>query len=761
MGNPYYRIRNLTAYALAAVCLALPHVATASEEPLLPQVWRTFTTRNGLPDNRIRTVQFIDDAVWVGTRGGLARLEGDAFRSWTQADGLPHSDVTAIDVDPATEDIWIGTWGGGIARLTAGRFDVFSQINAGMAGNLVFDLLVHDGRIWAATNAGICSYNPIDNTWELFLERRMNQPQVAMTDLCANGDELWATAWHQGFWRFDPQRRVWTRVDALTATDAAMTEPAGVSATESALFVATQSDIARRLPGQEWQRQPIQLRTRDAFVHGVAGGAESTTWLATNAGLLALTDWDSRTWTVIRDAGDNVGSTVRVIRDGMPDESLTTGAMIPDNRVRCVAIREGDLWVGTVAGLAHGTHPVPLSKLEETGVTAGRTVERAVKATNAHAQQPAAYARHRSRAPAAIAIFGPRSKTVALPGSEPRKRVREGRADLLAVQLALEAVNAQGGYRSESPFDLVTTSVGYGRYGWGTPEDDFMAFASYANVMGIVGRVGPNDHIVGAVAFETELPFMNVVLDRGFQAPAIDNPWVFQCRGDEPRQHRQFLNHLIDVRGLKRIAIVRSAGAEPLRHLDWWRSHAIERGYRPVVDLTWPTDPANVDATLATLRDRKPDVILAWPDAAAAAAIVTALRDAGMDQVFVGGKPIVDTAFVQAAGDQPGEVLALYAAPRRADTPSLERFTERYGERNVIGGVRRKPDSRAYASRAATEHLLTAIDEAGADLDAVAKRLRTMSRSATGEAHFEKLHEPTTVIQAVLEDGRWAFRPVK
>ncbi len=142
------------------------------EAPLLHTSRKAFTTPDGLPNDSIRVLRAIGNEVWVGTDDGLAMFDGRAWKSWTVSDGLPARRIQCIDRDDSSGDIWIGTFGGGLVRFSAGRFDVFNQFNSGLSGDLVFALTVSDGYVWAATNGGISGFDPITDDWELVNTRR-------------------------------------------------------------------------------------------------------------------------------------------------------------------------------------------------------------------------------------------------------------------------------------------------------------------------------------------------------------------------------------------------------------------------------------------------------------------------------------------------------------------------------------------------------------------------------------------------------------
>jgi len=93
---------------------------------------RTYTTSDGLPANRLTTLQFArDGTLWLGG-GALIRAEprengaGWVFRSFAREAGLtdPHVQVLAED---RAGDLWIGTESGGALRLAARGFTAFDE----------------------------------------------------------------------------------------------------------------------------------------------------------------------------------------------------------------------------------------------------------------------------------------------------------------------------------------------------------------------------------------------------------------------------------------------------------------------------------------------------------------------------------------------------------------------------------------------------------------------------------------------------------
>jgi len=394
--------------------------------PRVYSTWQTFTAEDGLPDTSIRSIRVSGDDVWVGTDAGLALRRDDGWTGWTAADRLPEAPISAIDEDPRTGDLWLGTLGGGLVRFTAGRFDRFTQFNSGLAGDQVFAVAVAEGRTWAATNGGISSYEPTADSWELYVEPRANMPETAVTSFGRGPHALHAGTWCGPLLRFDAiddrwkpstptgdglvgdTREAWRRGDAAVA----------VGVAERSLWWVTRDGLFRRLDGGQWEALRIPpAGVGAAFVTGLSAKNEREAWVGTYSGLLALADWGTETWVAYRRTEGASHGSVTLTRAGEVIDSRVVESTLPDNRVRCLAFHGDDVWVGTPSGLARGTDPGDWRALEA--------------AERAPASRDSSDRCRRHGAPAdegmtqvPIGVLRALTKPITRPGADPRPRRR-------------------------------------------------------------------------------------------------------------------------------------------------------------------------------------------------------------------------------------------------------------------------------------------------------------------------------------------------
>ncbi len=149
------RLATAWGLLLAGAVLAAP--------PPGPPQFQVLRSSDGLPSNMAQVVrQDHDGFIWIGTRHGLARYDGAAFRHWRNDPRDPASlagnDVTALLVDRLGR-LWCGIEGGGVSLLQAdGRFRHFRHVE-GRSDSLGSDDVMAlaediDGAIWVGTYLG-------------------------------------------------------------------------------------------------------------------------------------------------------------------------------------------------------------------------------------------------------------------------------------------------------------------------------------------------------------------------------------------------------------------------------------------------------------------------------------------------------------------------------------------------------------------------------------------------------------------------------
>ena len=92
--------------------------------------------------------------VWVGGTRGLSHVEGGRVRTYTTKDGLGDDVVLSLHQD-RDGSLWVGTFGGGLSRLTKDGIRTLT-IREGLHDDAVFSILEDEARaLWMSCNKGL------------------------------------------------------------------------------------------------------------------------------------------------------------------------------------------------------------------------------------------------------------------------------------------------------------------------------------------------------------------------------------------------------------------------------------------------------------------------------------------------------------------------------------------------------------------------------------------------------------------------------
>jgi len=124
--------------------------------------WRFFRAPESLPSNFVQAME-MDAAgtLYIGTRGGVVAVDGDRLvRQPVFADPQKNS-IMALHASPSGS-LWLGSHGGGISRLRAGRL-VHIGGGGGLPSGTVNGILEDSrGTLWLTTNTGISSFSRVE-----------------------------------------------------------------------------------------------------------------------------------------------------------------------------------------------------------------------------------------------------------------------------------------------------------------------------------------------------------------------------------------------------------------------------------------------------------------------------------------------------------------------------------------------------------------------------------------------------------------------
>jgi ligand-binding sensor domain-containing protein/signal transduction histidine kinase len=122
---------------------------------LLPRIVQMYNRADGLPNDIAMSVLAAHDGrLWVGLNCGLAVFDGNQFKTFNEKSGLGNACVWSLAED-RKQNIWIGTYGGGLFRYSNGNFRQYT-LGQERADPIVLDIAVaRDDSLWIATPDGV------------------------------------------------------------------------------------------------------------------------------------------------------------------------------------------------------------------------------------------------------------------------------------------------------------------------------------------------------------------------------------------------------------------------------------------------------------------------------------------------------------------------------------------------------------------------------------------------------------------------------
>ncbi len=344
----------------ALLALATCTAADKDAPPEVPRLrWQNFTVANGLPDNRVYSVAVDGARVWAGTDNGLALYEDGKFRIFRPEDGLAHRACLSVAIDKKTHDLWIGTMGGA-SRYSGGRFDTFTQLNSGLANDVVYKVAPYGDEVWFATAAGGSRLNLRTNQWTLYNERNAPMHEVWTYSVSPGDDKVYYAVWGGGLLEYTRAMDRWRQyVDPDGENELVVYKDQGlihnittsVSYVNGIVWVATYFG-AGRYDGRNWKN----FLDKDSglpsnFLNEVKSVDGHRAWFSTDKGLAW---YDGENWAVYRPALDTKRPEM-IVRDAKGRTWRTPVDSAPShNYVFGVDFQGDDIWVATAAGLSHG-----------------------------------------------------------------------------------------------------------------------------------------------------------------------------------------------------------------------------------------------------------------------------------------------------------------------------------------------------------------------------------------------------------------------
>jgi ligand-binding sensor domain-containing protein len=347
-----------------------PKPAAPDELPYVYTNWKHFTVADGLPNDHIFAVKADGNKVWVGTEDGLALIDkkqGKVVRTWLEKDGLPFQAVTAIEVDKRTGDVWLGLFGGGLARYSGGRFDHFNQFNSGLVNDVVYGIAMQGDNVWAATTAGCSRYNTVTGEWKIFNEKNAPMEEIWNYGVSYDGkDKMYLAVWGSGCLEFDLKKdaekrgdpwKVYLDPDGEMEIDLYRDDGivhviiTGVSPMNEVLWISSYFGCCR-YDGRHWRGiYAHETGLPSDFTNNVKARSESECWFAHDKGLGVFADFPTESVVTYTRDPNTLRGKAQVFRNGKVLKTVDMERAVPHSFIISIDHDGNDTWVATGKGL--------------------------------------------------------------------------------------------------------------------------------------------------------------------------------------------------------------------------------------------------------------------------------------------------------------------------------------------------------------------------------------------------------------------------
>jgi len=289
----------------------------------LALTFRPWQKEQGLPQNVVHALaQTRDGYLWIGGDDGVARFDGVRFVSFGLREGLPGWPVHRLFEDHLGA-LWIGTDGGGLARWEGGRLRTFRKPEGLLSDSITALGEDSAGRLWVGTEAGLATWQDGRFTIPSAAAPFRGKP-IAVLSQNRHG-VLWLGVTGSGIFRLQGGQFV-PLADA--SLEGLLQDPHCLLDDQAGrIWVGAGDDFVLCRDGEQWRRYRIPRHLAKPYVSALAEQADGTVW-----------------------AG-SVSEGLILFKEGKLAPVTARNGLL-DNWVESLLVdREGNLWVGTGAGL--------------------------------------------------------------------------------------------------------------------------------------------------------------------------------------------------------------------------------------------------------------------------------------------------------------------------------------------------------------------------------------------------------------------------
>jgi len=289
----------------------------------LTLTFRSWQREQGLPQYSVHALaQTHDGYLWIGSDDGVVRFDGVRFVSFGLREGLRSGPVRTLFEDRRGA-LWIGTVGSGLTRWQDGQFTTFTT-KEGLPANSVTALAEDsEGRLWVGTEAGLAVWQ----NGRLALSGAAEPFRGKPISFIARNRQgvLWLGVTGVGIFQLGEDKPI-ALSDA--SVEGLLQDPHCLLEDKAGrIWVGAGDDFVLCRDDGQWRRYRVPRHLARPYVSALAEEPDGTVW-----------------------AG-SVSEGLFQFKEGKLS-AISASSGILDNSIAALLVdREGNLWVGTGAGL--------------------------------------------------------------------------------------------------------------------------------------------------------------------------------------------------------------------------------------------------------------------------------------------------------------------------------------------------------------------------------------------------------------------------
>lgn len=367
----------------------------------------SLTTNDGLPANAVTSiVQDNRNFIWIGTTNGLTRYDGYSFLTFkreAQENSLPFNEISSLLVDG--ENLWVGTWGG-LCRLNTKTFQITRiDLNGNNTVRTIYKERGPDGLVWVGTATGLVSINADDGIQHYTRESSNLSHNTIRAIFQDKSGSLWVGTYDK-LNKLNHESRQFTTVDMKKnhkpqLKNNLICDIKPVEGHDSLIWVGTETGLCRVNVNtfSFTVRNSTNTSLSNEVIKNIYSAVDGKLWLGTDFGLNVYdpstggvetffhnpqTDYsiaNNVIWQIYEDRG---GVIWIVTSNGLsrankynhlfnfhPVSHKIEGQDIGNQVKALLTTRDGNLWIATIHGVVRLNRSDGTKKVFETNGTAG------------------------------------------------------------------------------------------------------------------------------------------------------------------------------------------------------------------------------------------------------------------------------------------------------------------------------------------------------------------------------------------------------